>query len=74
MAPERIVAKPDIMMGKPCIRGTRITVELVLRKLGAGLTVSDIVDAYPQITTEDVRAALAFAADYLENETVIAAE
>jgi uncharacterized protein (DUF433 family) len=62
------------MMGKPCIKGTRITVELILRKLGAGRSFADLLDDYPQLAEEDLRAALAFAADYLEHETVIAAE
>jgi uncharacterized protein (DUF433 family) len=70
----RIALDPAIMMGKPCIKGTRITVELVLRKLGAGRSFADLLEAYPQLTEEDLRAALAFAADYLEHETVIAAE
>lgn len=70
----RIAVDPAIMMGKPCIKGTRITVELILRKLGAGRSFPDLLDAYPQLTEEDLRAALAFAADYLEHETVIAAE
>lgn len=74
MSNPRIAATPDVMMGKPCIRGTRITVELVLRKLGAGRSFADLLEAYPQLTEEDLRAALAFAADYLEHETVIAAE
>lgn len=62
------------MMGKPCIQGTRITVELILRKLGAGRSFSDVREAYPQLTQEDLLAALAFAADYLQHETVLAAE
>lgn len=70
----RIVAEPDVMMGKPCIKGTRISVELILRKLGAGRSFADILDAYPQLTEDDLRAALAFAADYLQHETVLAAE
>jgi uncharacterized protein (DUF433 family) len=70
----RIAADPAVMMGKPCIHGTRITVELILRKLGAGRSFSDILEAYPQLTQEDLRAALAFAADYLQHETVLAAE
>lgn len=74
MSNSRITATPDVMMGKPCIKGTRITVELVLRKLGAGRSFADLLQAYPQLTEEDLRAALAFAADYLEHETVIAAE
>ena len=69
-----IVADPAVMMGKPCIKGTRITVELILRKLGAGRSLADLLDAYPQLTEEDIRAALAFAADYLQHETVLAAD
>jgi len=52
------------MIGKPCIKGTRITVELILRKLGAGRSFADVLDAYPHLTEEDLRAALAFATDY----------
>lgn len=70
----RIVADPAVMMGKPCIKGTRITVELILRKLSAGRSFVDIIDAYPQLSDDDLRAALAFAADYLQHETVLAAE
>ncbi len=74
MPNSRISADPAIMMGKPCIRGTRITVELMLRKLGAGRTFEDLIEAYPHLTEEDLRAALAFAADYMQHETVVAAE
>lgn len=74
MSNPRITADPAIMMGKPCIKGTRITVELILRKLGAGRSFADLIDAYPQLTEDDLRAALAFAADYLQHETVLAAE
>jgi len=74
MSDARVVADPGVMMGKPCIKGTRITVELILRKLGAGRSFEDVLDAYPQLTEDDVRAALAFAADYLQHETVLAAE
>ena len=70
----RISSDPAVLAGKPCIKGTRITVELILRKLGAGRSVADILEAYPQLTEVDVRAALAFAADYLQHETVVAAE
>ena len=62
----RIAIDPSVMMGKPCIKGTRITVELILRKMGADRSVAEILDAYPQLTEDDVRAALAFAADYLD--------
>jgi uncharacterized protein (DUF433 family) len=74
MSPERIAADPGVMMGKPCIKGTRITVELILRKLGAGRSFADILDAYPQLAEDDVRAALAFAADFLQHKTILAAE
>lgn len=63
MTHERIFVDPSIMMGKPCIKGTRITVELILRKLGAGRSFADLLQAYPRLTEDDLRAALAFAAD-----------
>ena len=62
------------MMGKPCIKGTRITVELILRKLGSGRSIADLLEAYPHLTEDDVRAALSFAADYMQHETVLTAE
>jgi uncharacterized protein (DUF433 family) len=70
----RIAADPGVMMGKPCIKGTRITVELILRKLGAGRSFADILEAYPQLSEDDIRSVLTFAADYLQHETVLAAE
>lgn len=74
MAHPGISTDPTVMMGKPCIKGTRITVELVLRKLGAGRSMAEVIESYPQLTEDDVRAALAFAADYMQHETVLAAE
>ena len=61
------------MMDKPCVKGTRITVELILRKLGAGRSIADVLEAYPQLTEDDVRAVLAFAADYMQYARVPAA-
>ena len=61
---------PAIMLGKPTIRGTRITVELVLRKLGEGMPVEELLEAHPRLTAEDVRAAQRFAADYLAEEEI----
>ena len=55
----RISSDPAVMMGKPCISGTRITVELILRKLGAGRSFADLLEAYPKLTEDDLRAALA---------------
>lgn len=49
---DRIDVNPEIMMGKPVIRGTRVTVELILRKLGEGATESDLLDAYPQLKSK----------------------
>ncbi len=62
------------MFGKPIIAGTRITVEHILRCLAAGETVEQIVADYPPLTAEDIRAAQAYAADYLAGEKLIAAE
>ena len=69
-----ISSDPAVMLGKPCIKGTRITVELVLRKLGAGRSFADLHEAYPDLTEPQILAALAFAADYMQHETVLAAE
>jgi uncharacterized protein (DUF433 family) len=56
---DRIEINPDVMMGKPVIRGTRIPVELILRKLIEGATHADLLDAYPRLTQVDIHAALA---------------
>ena len=64
----RININPDIMLGKPVIKGTRIPVELVIRKIGEGASIEDLLDAYPNITKEDIRAAFLYAADNLANE------
>jgi uncharacterized protein (DUF433 family) len=67
----RIETKPEVMLGKPVVKGTRIPVELIVRKLGEGASVEDLLDAYPNLTREDVQAALIYAADTLANETTI---
>ena len=69
MKHDRIVIDPSVMFGKPVIRGTRITVELVLRRLGGGHSDNDILSDYPQLTAGDLRAAQAFAADYRDSMT-----
>jgi uncharacterized protein (DUF433 family) len=71
MTNERIERNPAIMGGKPVVRGTRIPVELVLRKLGAGMSIEAILADHPRLAAEDIRAAQAFAADYLAEEDVI---
>jgi uncharacterized protein (DUF433 family) len=71
MVTNRIEINPAVMLGKPVIRGTRIPVELILRKLSEGATEADLLDAYPRLTPEDLRAALAYAADSLAHETIL---
>ena len=58
-------------MGKPVIRGTRIPVELLLRKLAEGATEMDLLDAYPKLTREDIHAAIGYAADTVAHEETI---
>jgi len=65
-----IVSDPAVMMGKPVIAGTRITVELVLEKLAAGETIEQILDAHPRLTREAIQAALTFAAEALRADVV----
>jgi uncharacterized protein (DUF433 family) len=65
-----IVSDPRVMMGKPVIAGTRITVELILEKLAAGETTEQILDAHPRLTREAIQAALAFAAEALRADVV----
>jgi len=59
-----IVSNPHVMMGKPVIAGSRITVECILEKLAAGETIEQILDAHPRLTEDRIRAALAFAANF----------
>jgi uncharacterized protein (DUF433 family) len=70
-ATDRIEINPNVMLGKPVIRGTRIPVEMILRKLGQGATEADLLDAYPRLTPEDIRAALAYAADTVAHEETL---
>jgi uncharacterized protein (DUF433 family) len=70
-ANEFIEIRPDIMLGKPVIGGTRIPVELIIRKLGEGATIEDLLDGYPSLTREKIRAALIYAADLLGNEKTV---
>ena len=67
---ELIVSNPKIMMGKPVIAGTRITVELILEKLATGETVEQILAAHPRLTAEAIREALLFAARVLKTDVV----
>ena len=68
---ERIGLNPDIMLGKPTIKGTRITVELVLRKLSEGATKEELLEAYPDLQRADIHAALSYSADVISKEEMI---
>jgi len=71
MTTERIEIDPAIMMGKPVIRGTRITVELILHKLAEGGGEDELLNDYPHITREDIRAAVAYGAASVAHEEVV---
>ena len=65
----RVTLKPDVCGGRPCIRDSRIEIAVILDGLAEGLTEADIIDHYPQLTVEDIRAALAYAAE-LSHESI----
>lgn len=67
---ERIETKPEVQFGKPVIKGTRITVEHILRKLAAGMSPEQLVHEHPHLSVADIHAAEAFAADYLADEEI----
>ncbi|HRE50294.1 MAG TPA: DUF433 domain-containing protein [Flavitalea sp.] len=67
-----IESNPNIMLGKPVIKGTRITAELILQRLSEGATIPQLIEAYPSLKTEDIMAVLAYASDIMANETIIA--
>ena len=68
---DRIEINPKVMMGKPVIRGTRLTVELILRKLSEGATEKDLLEAYPKLMREDIKAAIRYAAETLAHEETV---
>jgi len=65
-----IVSDPNVMMGKPVVAGTRITVELILEKLAAGETIEQMLEAHPRLTREAIQAALRFASEALRADLV----
>jgi uncharacterized protein (DUF433 family) len=71
MTHDRIEINPTIMFGKPVIKGTRITVEHILRKLAGGMTIDEILTDHLHLTPDDVYAAAAFAADFLAQEEIV---
>lgn len=68
---DRIEINPKVLLGKPVIRGTRIPVELILRKLSEGATESELLDAYPRLTRADIQAAIGYAADTVAHEETL---
>jgi len=70
---KRVIVNPKIMLGKPVIKGTRLTVEIIIEKLAYGETIEDLKRDYPFITEDDIRAALLYAAKRLAHEEVFAA-
>ena len=68
---DRIQVNSKIMLGKPVIKGTRVTVELILRKLSEGAAEGDLLDAYPRLTKDDIHAAIRYAADTVAHEETV---
>ncbi len=68
---DRIELNPNVMLGKPVIRGTRIPVELILRKLSEGTSDAELLQAYPRLTQEDLLAAMRYAADTVAHEEIV---
>jgi uncharacterized protein (DUF433 family) len=71
MTTDRIEINPAVLQGKPVIRGTRVAVESLLRKLSEGATEADLLDAHPRLTHDDIQAALRYAADAVGHEVIV---
>lgn len=71
---DRIVCNANVLGGKPCLRGTRISVEFILELVASGASRDDIVRSYPHLTPEDVEEALRYAVHFLENDVLVSAE
>ena len=69
---DKIESNPDIMLGKPVIKGTRITVELILKRLSEGASMDEILEGYSNITKDDILACLSYSADVIWEEELIA--
>jgi len=69
---KRITVNPKVMVGKPTIRGLRITVEQILKALGGGVTVDDLLEDYPELEKADIQAALLYASELVNEEQVFA--
>lgn len=69
---EYIHSDPDILIGKPVVKGTRLSIDFILRLFGNGWTMSQVLESYPQLTLDSLQAVFAFAAESLSQETVYA--
>ena len=70
--PEQISLNPEVLCGKPVVKGTRISVELILDLIGSGWTENEIIEEYPRITSEDIRACVQYAKRLVASERVYA--
>ncbi|MEX2140024.1 MAG: DUF433 domain-containing protein [Pirellulales bacterium] len=70
----RITSNPNVLHGKPCVKGTRLSVEFILELLASGATRAEIAKAYPGLSEEDVAEAIRYAAQFVKNEILISAE
>jgi uncharacterized protein (DUF433 family) len=68
---ERVVIAPDLHHGEPCIKGTRIPVAMIVGSLADGMEQSEVLDAYPQLTAEDIQAALGYAAEVIHQDILV---
>jgi uncharacterized protein (DUF433 family) len=70
MSESMVISDPKVMMGKPVVAGTRVTVDLILEKLGSGESIEAVLESHPRLTREGVLAALRFAAQALRSDVV----
>ena len=68
---DRIAIDPNIMLGKPIIKGTRITVEHILRELSEGITIAELLESYPHLTKDDILAVLSYSADVMRVSRIL---
>jgi len=71
---DRMISNPEILGGKPVIRGTRISVDIILELFASGADYADILEAYPHLAKEDIQAALLYASRFMQNEVVLELE
>jgi uncharacterized protein (DUF433 family) len=71
---DRIVCNADVLGGKPCIKGTRISVEFILELMASGASRDDIVRSYPHLSSQDVEDAVRYATHFLENDVLVSTE